>query len=244
MTLSEPYISFVSFKKLYPELREKEGRLYSDEQVVNLPEIPASHPLAGEWKLRRTSARKLVRYLARTHFPPAILEVGCGNGWLSRQLANVPGSEVTGIDLQLGELQQATRVFSHIPNLKFMYGDIRSGSIADLRFHFIIFAASIQYFSPLPEILDHAMTMLKPGGELHIIDSPIYQENEKGAAEERSDRYFRDMGFPDMREHYFHHGWQDLAGFPCEIMYRPSIVQHYIFQNNNPFPWIRIRKPG
>ena len=68
------------FEKLYLQLREKEKRIYTDEEVIALPEIAEGHPHYAEWQMRKQSAKRLVTYLQREQRPLKILEVGCGNG--------------------------------------------------------------------------------------------------------------------------------------------------------------------
>ncbi len=75
----------------------------------------------------KRTARRLVHYLGARKKTLEILEVGCGNGWLTHQLADIPGTRVTGLDINFTELQQAARVFSNDPNLRFIHGDMRSG---------------------------------------------------------------------------------------------------------------------
>ncbi|MEI9943398.1 MAG: hypothetical protein WDN26_04190 [Chitinophagaceae bacterium] len=41
------------FSPLYLTLREKEGRLYSDEEVLLLPDIKSFHPYYKEWQMRK-----------------------------------------------------------------------------------------------------------------------------------------------------------------------------------------------
>ena len=105
-----------------------------------------------------------------------ILEIGCGNGWLSHQLSGVPGSRVIGLDPNLGELRQAARIFRKQPNLKFIYGDFYSAVLQDLSFDIIVMAANlIHCFPSLPAIVKDALTHLRPRGELHILDSCFYR---------------------------------------------------------------------
>ena len=53
------------FETLYIELREKEGRIYSDEQVALLPNISDTHAHYNEWVIRKDSSQKLLRWLKK-----------------------------------------------------------------------------------------------------------------------------------------------------------------------------------
>nr|MDQ3007726.1 class I SAM-dependent methyltransferase [Chloroflexota bacterium] len=96
--------------ELYLRLREKEGRLYSDETVARLPVTSARHRLAAEWRARTKSASRLTRYLSARPRQLSILELGCGNGWLSNLLSKA-GHSVVAMDQNRFELKQAARVF-------------------------------------------------------------------------------------------------------------------------------------
>src|ERR1700743_1261564 len=143
----------ILFEKNYIQIRTLESGLYTDEELYQLPEISASHPHHREWQLRKRSARRLVHYISSRKGNAEILEVGCGNGWLTHQLAEIPGSKVTGSDINFTELQQAARVFSNDPNLRFIHGDIRSGILEGRQFDYIIYAATLEHFPSAKKIL-------------------------------------------------------------------------------------------
>jgi ubiquinone/menaquinone biosynthesis C-methylase UbiE len=230
------------FEKFYLQLREKEGRVYSDEEVATLPEIAETHPHYREWQVRRQSSQKLISHLQKKQQGLKILEVGCGNGWLSHQLAAIPGSKVIGTDINFTELQQAAKVFYDKPNLHFIYSPIEPGVFEERQFDSIVFAASIQYFSSLTEIIRKSLKLLKPNGEIHIIDSHFYPLSDLSAAKQRSLFYFEAAGFPEMANWYFHHNPDDLEHFNYSILYDPRSLFNRFLRNKNPFPWIRIQQ--
>ena len=152
------------FEQLYIDVRHKEGRIYSDEEVLHLPDISGDHPHYAEWLLRKESCERLTLYFEKRLGLMKILEVGCGNGWLSHRLASINGYDVTGTDVNLSELCQAERVFSHIPYLQFIPGGIHAERLEEKGYDFIVFAASIQYFSSLKETIRQDMWKLKTNG--------------------------------------------------------------------------------
>src|SRR5579859_1218772 len=171
-----------------------------------------------------------------------ILEIGCGNGWLSHQLAGIPGSEVTGLDINFTELQQAARVFNDDPNLRFVQGDIRSGVLQDHLFDCILFAASIQYFPSLKKVIYFCLSQLKPGGEIHIMDTLFYRMKDIEGAKRRTIAYYTSLGYPEMADFYFHHCVDDWRSFHHQILFRPYSVMNKVLGRNDPFPWIVISK--
>jgi SAM-dependent methyltransferase len=156
-----------------PERTPDIHNLYTDREVAQLPYLMTGHPRCREWAGRIASANRLARYLSTHKKAAGILEIGCGNGWLSHRLAHVPGSRVIGLDPNLGELRQAARVFRKQRNLKFIYGEFYSDVLKELSFDIIVVAATIQYFPSLPVLIREALTYLRPHGELHLMDSPL-----------------------------------------------------------------------
>jgi SAM-dependent methyltransferase len=148
---------------------------YTDRELAGLPFISRQHPHHAGWNRRRASCRRLIHYLADRKKAAGILEVGCGNGWLSHQLSTVPGSRVVGLDRSFFELKQAARVFRGKPNLKFIYGDFYSDVLQGLSFDIIVFASAIQHFPSLTSVLKESLPYLRPRGEVHILDSCLYE---------------------------------------------------------------------
>jgi ubiquinone/menaquinone biosynthesis C-methylase UbiE len=230
------------FGKVYLQLREKEGRVYADEEVVMLPDIMETHRHSGEWKMRKESCQRLINYLQKKSRPLKILEVGCGNGWLSHQLAEIDKTTVIGADINFSEIQQAAKVFHAKSNLHFIYNDIASGIFEENHFDTIVFAASIQYFSSFTEIIQESLKLLSPFGEIHIIDSHFYRLSELSAAKQRSLLYFEEAGFPQMINWYFHHSHDELEQFNFSILYDPNSIFNKFLRHKNPFPWVCIKR--
>lgn len=231
-----------SFAEAYIRLRTKEERIYTDDELLNLPDISPQHRYYKEWKLRKKSAAKLKAWFEKKIKPLSILEAGCGNGWLSRYLSDIPLSKITGLDINKPELLQAKRVFGHVPNLQFQYGEIDAAPVKEEHYDRIVFASSVQYFPSLKQLLGTSLQLLKPGGEIHILDSPFYQQHEIKAAQERTNQYFSGIGFAEMAEYYFHHSLAELAPFHYSVLHKPGFINRYLLMNKNPFPWICIKK--
>jgi 2-polyprenyl-3-methyl-5-hydroxy-6-metoxy-1,4-benzoquinol methylase len=229
------------FEKKYIEIRALESRLYNDDELVRLPDIDPANPHFSEWQLRKRSMRRLLGYLSRRKCGLDILDVGCGNGWLTHQLAEIPGTKVTGVDINFTELQQAARVFSNDPNLRFFHGDIRSGILEDRQFDIILFAASIQHFPSLKKMLHFCLASLKKAGEIHILDTSFCRPEEVKIEQRRTLAYFTSFGYPEMSDYYFHHTLADLRSFHYTLLYNPKGIRNRFLRLKNPHPWIRIR---
>jgi ubiquinone/menaquinone biosynthesis C-methylase UbiE len=228
---------FSEQEQAYLKLRQKEGRIYSDEQLKKLPDIPPDHPLRFEWKVRKNSSGKLVKYLTSKQHPLRILEIGCGNGWLSHTMSKIKGTEVIGMDINMPELEQAARVFGYQENLQFVYADVFETSLEN-RFDIIVIASAIQYF-PVPEkLIDKVLGLVNKNGEIHIIDSPVYKsEKDSGAAHKRSADYFLKQGAPAMDQYYFHQNNLFLSKYSSRQV-KASLFDRVT--HSSPFPWVII----
>ena len=236
-------MGIVFLPELYLQVRQQEGRLYPDEIVAALPHIPADDPLAGEWQARAASCKRLVDYVAGLPKPVRILDLGCGNGWLSHQLALLEGARVWGLDLQGPELKQAARLFVN-RNAGFLAADIFRSPFPQRALDIIVVASAIQYFPDLILLIRSLRDLLSPRGELHILDSPLYEESELPAARERTRAYYTGLGFPEMADRYFHHTFAELSEFAPRWLYRPGSIGSRLRRSlrgpDSPFPWLCI----
>ena len=225
-----------AFEELYLGLRQQEQRLYSDDELKHLPVIHTGHPHYREWKIRSQSSSWLINYLSQKKPPLQILEIGCGNGWLSAKLAEIERSEVTGIDINCEEVRQAQRVFRK-SNLQFREMEFDAAKFAVTQFNIVVFASSLQYFSPLKTVLNKVQRCMTEDGEIHILDTHFYKASELADAKMRTRNYYAGQGYPTMSEFYFHHQLSDLAGLSYKIMYDPTNIFNRCFVRN-PFYWI------
>ncbi|KAA2239023.1 methyltransferase domain-containing protein [Chitinophaga agrisoli] len=232
--------SYVAFEQLYLGVRQQEQRIYTDEQLRRLPDITPSHRHAGEWEIRKRSAARLLNYLRGKRRPLHILEIGCGNGWLSAMLAGIAGANVTGMDINQVELQQAARVFKQ-DNLQFVADDFAPGRFPGIQFDVVVFAASLQYFSPLGDMLQQVQQCLTADGEIHIVDTMFYTPEQAADAQKRTVEHFTSQGYPAMAAYYFHHRLQDLEGFNYRILFHPAQLINKLFRKH-PFYWICINR--
>ena len=233
----------VNAAALYHRVREKEGRIYTDALLARLPVLPAGHPFANEWRARAESCSRLLRHLDSLKRPLRILELGCGNGWLAHQLACLDGAQVWGLDRPGPELAQARQVFQQ-PNLHYLSADIFNAPFTIPAFDVIVLASVIQYFPDLPALLNTLLTLKKPGSQIHLLDSPLYSEQELIPARQRTLAYYTALGFPEMAAYYFHHPASALGAFEYRWLYQPDQwivrLRRRIGQSVSPFPWVAI----
>lgn len=227
------------FEQFYTGLRSKEGRLYTDAEVAGLPSISNTHPHYKEWCIRKNSCKALLSYIKQKENILSILEMGCGNGWLSAKLAGL--ADTTGLDINSIELNQANRVFGYLSNLSFINGSLETDRLKEERFDMILFASSIQYFPSLKQTITLAMERLTLLGEIHIMDSPFYRQHELEDARERTKAHFATLGSPEMSGHYHHHTLDELETFQFRILHHPHSWKNKLLIKKNPFYWISIK---
>ena len=230
-----------TFGHLYLRLRQKQGRIYTDADVVTLPYIYTSHLHYSEWVIRKHSQKALISYIKNKKTVTSILEVGCGNGWLCSGIAKAVDAEITGIDINIHELEQAKRIFKNIPNLNFISGSLRTDTLQDEKFDIIIFAASIEYFPSLKQIIHTAVEHLTLQGEVHIMDSPFYQQPEIAAARQNALVYYKACGLNGMKDYCHYHTLIDLKNFQYKILHHPNSWRNKLYIKKNPFYWIAIK---
>lgn len=196
---------------MYVAVRDAEGRIIDDNLLKMLPATPTEYKYAHEWTVRSKSFARFSQWLLRRYEGKAakILDVGCGNGWMSARLADA-GHNVTGIDLNYTELEQAERVFGNRPNLCWLYADILKDDIPGGKFDIALFGASCQYFPDISRLTERCKTLMNAGGSIHLLDSFFYTVETVDAARERTKEYYSQLGFGEMAGYYFHHTKETL----------------------------------
>lgn len=227
-----------SFEGSYLAVREKEGRVYSDEKVATLPYLTATDPHFKEWQLRIKTLDRFLPYLADQHKNGSLLEIGCGNGWFSSRCAKEV-AKVAGVDVNLSELEQGSRVFKR-ENLSFYYWDIFTASPFQSKFDCIVLNAVVQYFPNFEGLIRQLKTLLNPKGEIHILDSPFYSKEEVHAAKQRSDHYYANMGVPEMSAHYFHHQLKSIEMWDVLFSPKRNRFVKLLKGHDSPFAWYRL----
>lgn len=119
-----------------------------------------------------------------------VLDIGSGGGWAARY---VPGADVIAIDLL------DTRA---IPGVMQVRADMRSLPVRDASVDAALYAASLHY-APVEGTVHEAARVLRPGGLMVAVDSPMYPDLEqKDQALARSTTYYASAGFPELTAHY------------------------------------------
>ncbi|MEJ2194109.1 MAG: methyltransferase domain-containing protein [Ignavibacteriaceae bacterium] len=233
------------FESLYLKVRDKEKRIYSDTEVSNLPIVSATNQHFDEWELRKITTDRFVSYLHNIGGNINLLDIGCGSGWFSANIAQNKSINICALDINRSELEQAARVFNY-SNLNFINGNIFENIFDENHFKLITLNSSLQYFDDLVALVHRLFYFLKEGGEIHILDTPFYNSTELAGARRRTIEYYRSLGFLEMVKYYFHHSYEEIEKFNFSILFNPNSLMTRIKKllNNkvSPFPWIKIVK--
>jgi ubiquinone/menaquinone biosynthesis C-methylase UbiE len=115
-----------------------------------------------------------------------ILEVGCGNGYLSLELAR-EGYDVIGIDLSADIIEVAERSKAAHPDppgfggLHYLCTDVNTWQAPDASFDAVIFNRVLHHLSELEQTMAKVKRLLKQGGRIICQDYAYHQFDERTA---------------------------------------------------------------
>jgi len=97
----------------------------------------------------------------------ALLDVGCGDGRLARELAG-PGRRVLGLDPDAEMVRRARSLSEGIAGLDFVMADFPVYELPAVSFDFVCFLASLHHMDQ-EAALGKARDLLRPGGRLVVV---------------------------------------------------------------------------
>jgi ubiquinone/menaquinone biosynthesis C-methylase UbiE len=234
-----------NMQQMFLHLDKIEKRSYPDEEIKLLPFASENNPHKDEWDLRTKSFLRFKNYLSKRNSGLSILELGCGNGWLASKILSEQNHHFYCVDINLNQLKQGARIFNS-ENLKFIYADLFSANFPRSSFDLIILNSSIQYFPDLKILKRELFYLLNPYGEIHIFDSPFYNDEEIPFVKNKMIRYYELLGFPQMKERIFHHTYNSLNKFNHTFLYDPRKMSNkflnIVFNKDSNYPWIVIKR--
>ena len=164
----------------YGKVRAAEGRTaVGAEYYQSLPWTDVSGRFADQWKIRAASFDRLVALLNSWGPPGALVDVGAGNCWAAARLSqrgwtglcvdvNVDGHDGLGARHHHGtDLVAARAQMSALP--------LESASI-----DVVLFNAALHYAQDTAAAVAEAIRVLRPGGLVVVVDSPLYSDQTAG----------------------------------------------------------------
>lgn len=210
--------------------------------LASLPYRDVSGRRSSEWRVKARSMESLFRVLnPRIH--RRVVDLGCGIGWLSHRLAardhevyavdvvmdGMIGLRAAGAYLELGTPFE--RVCGDLHRLPFM------SSIIDA----VVCNASLHYADNLKTSLTEIARILRPGGLLTILNSPVHDDGSSAARAESDFRgHLRSLGASQEVIAAYHHFTR--AQLDAELERAIGRINAHPFDPGRWFRWSRRLK--
>ena len=126
-----------------------------------------------DWRWRRYIANTLVFLRDWANITPSsvVVDVGCGTGELARLLLEKnPHQVIIGFDISEKMLAHAKQKLKHFDQVRFEQASASALPIPDNAFEVVVSANAFHYFPEPEKALAEIRRVLKPGGEIVILD--------------------------------------------------------------------------
>jgi SAM-dependent methyltransferase len=209
---------FAPFLRDYTAIRDAEGYGYDDmARLQRLPDADPAEPLAWQWRMRAISFASLcrdviaceetrrdtnisslfasLRVSSRVNPGLRVLDLGAGVGWLSNRLARL-GHHPCAIDLNLDPHDGLGAALLYGGDWPRVQAEFDRLPLAERQVDLVIYNASLHYSTAYRATLAEALRVLRPGGRIVVLDSPIYRRDASGRQmiAERQTAFARDHG--------------------------------------------------
>lgn len=196
LVLSERRADLDEFATAYSAVRAAEGRELSPREVRRLPAVEPDHPLADMWQARAASFAALCNAIA-PEAPGSLVDIGAGSGWLSAHLVK-SGWHAAAIDVTVDGGDGLAAARHHECELVLARAEMEALPFASSSIDLAVFNASLHYAASVRSALDEAVRVLRPGGVLVVLDSPVFVDEGAGRSmvAEFADHTQRTLGVP------------------------------------------------
>src|SRR5581483_6225748 len=192
------------FVREYGTVRASEGRGSQDPRwYYALPWTDLSGLLAEQWRMRGRSwqyfeTRILPAFEQRLGKSLRVLDLGAGNCWMSWRLAQ-RGHRPIALDIFNDERDglRASRHYTALTPFPVIEAEFDRVPLPARSADLAIFNASLHYSSDYRRTFAEVLRLLRPGGAIVVIDSPVYRVPEHGRrmVAERRERFKSQFGF-------------------------------------------------
>ena len=100
-----------------------------------------------------------------------VLDIGCGTGAITKDIAQLvgPTGYVIGVDNTESFITEGKTLFADVPNLELVHMDFLDYENSE-KFDLIVSARTFQWVSTLDKAIDKVKALLKPNGQVSILD--------------------------------------------------------------------------
>lgn len=167
------------FATRYAAVRAAEARDLEPDAIRHLPELDPTHPLAAMWQQRASAYAGLLTALP-DESPRTVLDIGAGCGWLAADFAQ-RGSRAAAVDITVDGGDGLALARHHDADLFLARAEMQSLPFASGTLDLAIFNASLHYAEQTSVALDEARRVVKPGGLIAVLDSPVFTDPAAGS---------------------------------------------------------------
>jgi SAM-dependent methyltransferase len=172
---------YAPFVRDYTAVRLAEGRGEIDGVALGRrPEPTPGSALAWQWALRRrTWATVRDDVLPALGDALTVIDVGAGVGWLSNRLHDL-GHSPHAVDLTVDAHDGLGAAVHFDPPWPRYQAEMDALPFADAQADLVVYNASLHYSTDYTRTLGEALRVLRPGGHIVVMDSPLYRHDLSG----------------------------------------------------------------
>ena len=209
----------------YRRVRADEGwGNSSPDYYPLLPWVAPTDPQQTVWSLRaqhyQAFVHKILEPLERARTEPLrILDLGAGNGWLANRLSQ-RGHQVAAVDISLDPLDGLAARACYESAFLTLQAEFDHLPLAPGQVDLLIYNGSFHYSHDYQTSLQAAFRVMKPDGQLVIMDSPFYDDQASGESmvTERQTRFKTRYGFTsDALASQDFLTWQQMEGLKRSV---------------------------
>jgi SAM-dependent methyltransferase len=177
---------YAHFGREYEIVRRSEGWGSSESAYYRaLPFADLSGRYPEIWRMRTITYHALLRHIVEplvktVQRPLQLLDLGAGNGWLSYRLAQL-GHQSAAVDLLVNEVDGLGAHRHYHVSFTAVQASFEHLPFAVAQADLILFNGSLHYATSARDTLSQALPLLRPGGRLVVMDSPVYHDACSGA---------------------------------------------------------------
>ncbi len=168
-----------------------------------------------------------------------VLDIGCGTGSITKDIAHAVGTigYVIGIDNTESFIKEGKQNYAGVSNLELLHCDLLDFE-SEEKFDLIVSARTFQWISTLDSAIDKVKSLLKPDGQISILDYNHEAINWTPKIPESMQSFYnmflmwrKDAGMNnrigfDMMDIFEEHGFHDIEVFNADEHYERMFPGH------------------